>query len=84
MADGFILEFQETVNNVVTSTTSYGLTFADVITESAAATGDTNYIETPPETETSAGTKGQYSFDDDWGFFCVAANHWKKFPLVKI
>ena len=39
-------------------------------------------IATPPLTPTSPGIPGQIAFDDDYGYFCVATNRWKRWALM--
>lgn len=38
-------------------------------------------IATPPATSTSNGTAGQIAFDDDFGYFCVSNDKWKRWAL---
>jgi hypothetical protein len=38
-------------------------------------------VITPPKSSSSACTSGQFSFDADYYYLCVASNQWKRFAL---
>lgn len=37
-----------------------------------------------PATASSAGTQGEFTFDSNTGYFCIANNSWKKVPLYDL
>jgi hypothetical protein len=41
-----------------------------------------NFMSTPPALSTSAGTPGQYSYDSNYFYICVAANTWRRVAVA--
>jgi hypothetical protein len=41
-----------------------------------------NFLSTPPTLSTSTGTPGQYSYDSNYFYICVAANTWRRVAVA--
>jgi hypothetical protein len=41
-----------------------------------------NFLSTPPALSTSTGTPGQYSYDSNYFYICVAANTWRRVAVA--
>lgn len=54
---------------------------AGVLSVQPAPMSELVYTATVPATSSSTGTTGQWSYDTDYFYLCVAANTWRRFPL---
>jgi len=54
---------------------------AGVLSVQPAPMSDLVYTATIPATSSSSGTAGQWTYDTDYFYLCVAANTWRRFSL---
>lgn len=46
--------------------------------------GGGQYVAIPPAAAGSSGTAGEYSFDTNYAYFCIATNTWKRVALISM